>query len=107
MRIVPRASRLIKTALQRGRFSTAYYFKMRSSECTVTQKSNVILTLYEKNKLNEYLLDGECIREIGLPWEIRNPLHAIELINGNILFSHGFHTGDLDRAWISIEFLNL
>ena len=58
---------------------------------SVTDESNVILTVFNKNKLNEYSPDGQLIREINLSSDagIRHPWHAIKLTNGHFVVSHG------------------
>ena len=58
---------------------------------SVTDESNIILTVYEKNKLNEYSPDGQLIREINLSSDagICHPRHAIKLSNGHFVVSHG------------------
>ena len=69
---------------------------------SVTDESNVILTVYNKNKLNEYSPDGQLIREINLSSDagIRHPLHAIKLTNGHFVVSHGDYSDDLHRVCI-------
>ena len=58
---------------------------------SVTDESNVILTVFVKHKLNEYSPDGQLLREINLSSDagIRDPWHAIKLTNGNFVVSHG------------------
>src|SRR6218665_924498 len=58
---------------------------------SVTYESNIVLTVYSKNKLNEYSPDGQLIREINLLSEadIRYPLHALKLNSGHFVVSHG------------------
>ena len=65
---------------------------------SVTDESNVILTVANKNKLNKYSPDGQLIREIDITSGagIRCPRHVIELANGHFLVSHGY--GDLHRV---------
>jgi len=56
----------------------------------VTGEANVILTVYNKSKLNEYSSEGQLIREISLVsiTEIRSPHHAIKLDNDHFVVSH-------------------
>ena len=58
---------------------------------SVTDESNVILSVYMKNKLNEYSPDGQLIREINLSLDagIRYPCHAIKLTNGHFAVCYG------------------
>jgi len=57
---------------------------------SVTNESNIILTVCNKSKLNEYTSDGQWIREIILPPEtnICYPFHAIKLTNGHFVVSY-------------------
>ena len=81
-----------------------------STECdgwgrlSVTAEKNVLLTVYQKNKLNEYSPQGELVREIKLDPRsctgIRHPWHAIKLASGNYLVSHGFESYDQHRVCI-------
>lgn len=57
---------------------------------SVTEDSNVILTVFLKDKLNVYSPDGQFLYEIQLPTGIVHPRHAIKLTNGNIVVSHEF-----------------
>lgn len=67
---------------------------------SVTDESNVILTVLLKNKLNEYSPDGRLIREINLSSEayIRNPARAVKVANGQFVVSHGFDDDELHRV---------
>src|SRR6218665_1021865 len=67
----------------------------------VTDEMNVILAVFNENKLNEYSSDGQLIREIDLfsGADIRFPWHAIKLPNGNFVVSHGYRN-DLHRVCI-------
>lgn len=60
---------------------------------SVTDEGNVILTVRKKNKLKEYTLDGQVIREILLSPEIVKPLHSIKLISGHFLVSYSRKNG--------------
>ena len=63
---------------------------------SVTDESNIVLTAYNKSKLNEYLPDGQLIGVINLFLDADSgcPLHAIKLTNGHFLVSHGYCDGD-------------
>lgn len=67
---------------------------------SVTDESNVIITLLNKNKLIEYSSDGQLIREIKLSTDssIRHLGHAIKLSNGNFFVSHGCRDEELHRV---------
>lgn len=64
---------------------------------SVTREGNIILALYKISRLLIYSPDGKC-EKIDLPSEICNPLHAMQLTNGDFLVSHGFHRGDQHRV---------
>jgi len=63
---------------------------------SVTYESNIILTVFDKNKLNEYSSDGQLIREIILSSHagISYPFKAIKLTNGHFVVSHGYDDND-------------
>ena len=69
---------------------------------SVTYDSSVLLTVYNENKLIEYSPDGQLIREINLASVagIRDAYHAIKLMNGNFVVSHGDTRDDLHRVCI-------
>lgn len=64
---------------------------------SVSSESNIILSVYDKNKLIEYTCDGEKTREISLPSKV-HPRHAIKLTNGHFLISHGFRNDILHQV---------
>lgn len=72
---------------------------------SVTSESNLILTIYEENKLIEYSPDGHLIREIRLSSNagIVHTLHAIKLDSGQFVVSHGDDVSDLHRVCIVDE----
>ncbi len=65
-----------------------------SGPLSVTDDSNVLLTVRYESKLNEYSPDGQLLLEIkgGISW----PWHAIKLISGHFVVCHGH--GDLHRV---------
>lgn len=67
---------------------------------SVTDESNVVLTLRWNDTINEYSSDGKLIRLINLSSDDRicNPNHAIKLANGHFLVSEG--TSDLHRVCV-------
>ena len=69
---------------------------------SVTDESNVILTIYKQNKLNEYSPDGLLIRQINLSSYagISHPWHAIKLKNGHFVVTHGSFDDDLHTVCI-------
>ena len=62
---------------------------------SVTDESNIILTVSNKSSLKEYSPDGQLVREIVMSPDanIRNPMHAIKLANGHFVVSHGSNLG--------------
>src|SRR6218665_3278410 len=69
---------------------------------SVTDESNVILTVHSKNKLNEYASDGQLIREINFSSVagILYPWNAIKLTNGNFMVSHGRFASEPHRVCV-------
>ena len=70
---------------------------------SVTDESNVLVAICDKDKLAEYSSNGQIIREIKLLPETRitNPLHAIKLSSKMYLVSHGEEeNGSLQRVCI-------
>lgn len=71
---------------------------------SVAYDANVILTVFETNKLNEYTSDGELIRKVHLSADagIVHPWHAIKLCSDRYLVSHGslFHKDPLHRVCV-------
>lgn len=69
---------------------------------SVTNDSTLILSVFDKNKLDEYSPEGQLIREISLlavafsghPW------HAIKLNSGHFVVCHRDHSNDLHRVFI-------
>lgn len=64
---------------------------------SITDESNIVLTVSNKNKLNEYSSNGQLIREIKLSTDrggIYHPMHAVKLNKGRFVVSHG-DMGDL------------
>ena len=67
---------------------------------SVTDESNVILTVYDRNKLLEYSPDGKLIREISLPSDagVRHPWHSMKLANGDFMVCQGSKSDDRHRV---------
>lgn len=65
---------------------------------SVTSESNVLLTVCNKDKFNEYSPGGQLLREINA--DISWPWHAIKLTNGHFVVSHGNINTDLHRVCI-------
>src|SRR6218665_1837302 len=81
-----------------GNWSTGDEFGLGLS---VTKESNVLLTVYNRNKLKEYSPEGLLFREINLSVaEIRSPYHALKLDNDHFLVSHSEIHGDVHRVCI-------
>ena len=72
---------------------------------SVTREFNVLLTIFNKNKLNEYSPDGQLIRQISLSSDtcIRHPWHALKLANGHYVVCHGHNDDDQHRVSIVDE----
>ena len=69
---------------------------------SVTEDSNVILTVYHANRLNEYSSDGLLIRAINMSSDalIQNPRHAVKLNSNRFVVSHGARGNNLHRVCI-------
>jgi len=57
---------------------------------SITEDSNVILTVFWTGKLNVYSADGQLLTEMKLPPDVVHPRHAIRLANGDFVVSHGY-----------------
>jgi len=56
---------------------------------SVTSQFTVLVTCKSVKKLIEFTTDGKQLREIKLQTDINNPLHAIQLSNGQFVVCHG------------------
>ena len=67
---------------------------------SVTDESNVILTVNNKSKLNEYSPEGQLLREINLLPESGGcwPSSALKLANGHFVICHGRTSDDVHRV---------
>ena len=67
---------------------------------SVTEESNVILTVSADSILKEYSPDGELIRDILISPHsgIRHPCQAVKLATGYFVVSHGYYGDDLHRV---------
>lgn len=72
---------------------------------SVTDESNIILTVYEKNNLNEYSPEGQLIRKIQFSSDagILHPRHAVKLANGHFVVTHGYDNDPLHRVCLLDE----
>ena len=77
----------IRTGLDHGRLS-------------VTDDSNVILTVFWTGKLNVYSADGQFLSEIILSADIVHPRHAIRLTNGDFVVSYGYFNKDVHAVCV-------
>jgi len=55
---------------------------------SVTRSSNVLVTLWDVNRIEEYTTDGSLIRQINLDVSIDHPWHCIELPTGQHVVCH-------------------
>jgi len=55
---------------------------------SVTKCYNVLVTLYENGRIQEYTTHGSLIRDISLDSSIRNPRHCVQLSTGNFVVCH-------------------
>jgi len=64
-----------------------------SSGISITRNHNLLVTLPEHGKLEEYTTDGRLVKSIQLNESIIIPRHAIKLTNGNFVVCHGSGPG--------------
>lgn len=67
---------------------------------SVTYESNILLSVYDENKLIEYSSEGQIISEITIRTDIRHtlgPKHAVKLTNGHFAIAY---IGVLTGIWI-------
>lgn len=58
---------------------------------SVNKFQNVIVTFWSKPfKIHEYTTGGQLVRSIRLQTDMNWPSHAIQLVSGNFVVSHGF-----------------
>jgi len=55
---------------------------------SVTKCYNVLVTLYENGRIQEYTTHGSLIRDISLDSSIDHPWHCVQLSTGNFVVSH-------------------
>ena len=54
----------------------------------LTSTHNVLVTLYDTRRVQEYSPDGRLIREISLDESIKYPRHTVQLSSDRLLVSH-------------------
>ena len=68
---------------------------------SVTPSCNLFVTCREPNKLVELSADsGQCVREIALQSDIRNPCRSVQLTTGHFVVCHGVGYTDLHRLCV-------
>lgn len=73
-----------------GKVLTSWSMKIGGGRLSITPELTVIVTAYERNKLYEYSLDGELIKEIKLPTpNLSHRQHAVKLADGHFLVCSG------------------
>lgn len=89
---------------QQGKLITEWHVTDNWSNLSVTDDSNVILTVQEENKLIEYSLDGQWIREINLSSDasmfISNLWRSVKLASGNFVVCCGLEADELHGLFI-------
>jgi len=63
------------------------------SGLSVNAERNVLITCAAARKIKEYSSYGELVREITLPVDVVNPLHAIQLAGGEPGLRRGLESG--------------
>ena len=68
---------------------------------SVTPSCNLLVTCSEPNKLVELSADsGQCVREIALQSDIKDPWHAVQMTTGQYVVCHGIRNDSLNRVCI-------
>jgi hypothetical protein len=61
---------------------------------SVNSHMNVIVVYDKDRKIREFTRYGEIVREIDLPEDVQSPSHAVEILGGRYIVSHGPVTED-------------
>lgn len=68
---------------------------------SVTNDSNILLTVFSKNAIKEYTPEGSFVREIDVSSAgISHPLHTVKLATGHFVVSHGITDDPVHRVCI-------
>jgi len=59
------------------------------SSLSVNAQRNVLVTCSVARKIKEFSSYGELLREVGLPLDVVNPQHTVQLSSGSFVVSHG------------------
>jgi len=59
------------------------------SGLSVNKEHNVLVTCSVVRKIKEFTTGGRLVRQLTLPDNVTNPLHAIQLINDQFVVCHG------------------
>ena len=83
-------SRIYRIDINAGNAVTSWAVTKSPSGVSVTRSTNLLVTGYGENKLQEYTTRGSLVREISLQSVGRsNPWHAIQLSSDTFLVSYG------------------
>ena len=69
--------------------ATRWAVNDRSCCLSVNAAHNVLATCQLVRKIKEFSSHGDLLRELTLPDDVMNPLHAIQLTNGHFIVCHG------------------
>ena len=83
--------------------SKCWPIRENAGHLSVTRVGNVVVSLFNGNKINEYSPDGILIREVRLsPADnINHPWHAIKTTSMHFIFSHGIGNDPLQRVCVA------
>ena len=70
------------------------------SSLSVNADCNVLVTCAVARKIKEFSSYGELLREMALPMEVVNPLHAVQQVGGDggFVVSHGQLSDSVNRV---------
>ena len=76
---------------------TQWAVKDKPRSVSVNAAHNVLVTCDAVRKIKEFRSHGGLLREVTLP-DVINPLHGIQLTNGQFVVCHGDHGDEVNRV---------
>ena len=70
----------------------------RPRSLSVNADHNLIVTCRRNRRIKEFSPRGDLLRDITLPDDVINPLHAIQLANGQFIVCHGVFNRAIHRV---------
>jgi len=78
--------------------TTRWLVNDRPYGLSVNKAHNVLVTCRVVRKIKEFSSDGNLLRELTLPDDVINPIHAIQLATGEFIVSHGNVDDEVNRV---------